>query len=110
MLCCFPILLARPLSRPPQRFFRLVCDEYFCTGSFPPADPTAGGQEVRATPNGTAGESAGVAGSGGGGDGGEDAAGSGGAAATAAAALRQSMLRADYVNSVNAFNQLPVRK
>eukprot|EP00903_Cladosiphon_okamuranus_P009979 g9465.t1 len=79
-----------------SRFFRLVCEDYFRPGSFPPA----GEQETQEPPDGTIdGGSAAVA------EGGErdrDFAGSCGGAA-----LRLAMLRADYVNSLNAFNQLP---
>lgn len=87
----------------PRRFFRRVCDEYFRPGGFPPSSPPGGGQGV---PNGAGGE--GMAGTGGGADGGGagDGDGDGGAAMTES--LRQAMLRADYVNSLNAFNQLPV--
>ncbi|CAM9600857.1 unnamed protein product [Pylaiella littoralis] len=85
-----------------SRFFRRVCDEYFRPGGFPPSSPPGGGQGV---PNGAGGE--GMAGTGGGTDGGGagDGDGDGGAAMTES--LRQAMLRADYVNSLNAFNQLP---
>lgn len=86
-----------PPSRFSDRFFRLVCSEYFRPGSFPPADD----QETHETiPNGTIGGGVGAAE---GGDSGEGVAGGEGRAV-----LRRAMLRADYVNSLNAFNQLPV--
>ena len=75
-----------------------MCNDFFRPGSFPPA----GDQEANEAPNGTAGGSAEVAN---GGDSSGDVAGSGDGAA-----LRQAMLRADYVNSLNAFNQLPVSR
>lgn len=68
-----------------------MCSEYFRPGSLPPA----GGHDTQEeSPNGTAGSSAGEPG---GADSDEET-----------AALRLAMLRADYVNSLNAFNQLPV--
>eukprot|EP00752_Nemacystus_decipiens_P005712 g5170.t1 len=70
------------------RFFRLVCSDYFRPGSFPPA----GDQDTQEIPNGTSGVSSAGEPEGGGEE---------------SAALRRAMLRADYVNSLNAFNQLP---
>ncbi|CAN0134525.1 unnamed protein product [Ectocarpus fasciculatus] len=71
-----------------SRLFRSVCDDYFRPGSFPP--PSSGSEGVAESKEG--GEERSDDGPGGSG-GGEDR-------------LRDAMLRADYVNSLNAFNQL----
>lgn len=85
-----------------HRFFRRVCDEYFRPGGFPPSSPP--GEKGEGVPHGAEGEAVAVAG-GGNGDGDGDGGGGGDGSA---GWLRQAMLRADYVNSLNEFNQLAV--
>ncbi|CAN0479870.1 unnamed protein product, partial [Laminaria digitata] len=81
-----------------SRFFRRLCDEYFSPGWSPPPHPAppstaaGGGGGVSESKAGTGGGDGEDRGGGGEGDGGD--------------ALREAMMHADYVNSLNAFNQL----
>lgn len=89
---------------PRRRFFRRICDEYFRRGAFPPSPP--GDRAIIA--DGAGGE--GAVGEAERSVGGADAAGAGGDNDRGGAAwtFRVAMMRANYVNSLNAFNQLPV--
>ena len=96
-------------------FFRRVCDEYFRPGSFPDdgggrdgnrdgddhalggvAESKGSGVDEPESPEGDGEDVRGISDSGVGGGGESDV-------------LREAMMRADFVNSLNAFNQLEVR-
>lgn len=89
-----------------------MCDEYFCPGSFPPSTGDDRWDEDCPADRGVA-ESkggSGCAGAGAGVEAEDDIARGVGGGASDDDVLREAMMRADYVNSLNAFNQLPVRR
>lgn len=93
-------LLKTPLCPPPPiSFFRHICEEYFRPGAFLSAGSSEDQSEGRAGEGGVS-ENKGSDG---------DDEGQTSAAAVEATVLRDATMRADYVNSINAFNHLPVR-